>query len=53
MFLFAFSDNITIIIYSTLVSYALITLMTKLTNLTNAIRNIFGKAEEQLKKKKN
>ena len=53
MFLFSFSDNITIIIYSTLLSYALITLMTKLTNSTNAVRNIFGKEEVKLKKKKN
>ena len=52
LFLFAFSDNITIIIYSTLVSYFLITLMTKLTNSTNAIRNIFRKEEEKIKSNK-
>ena len=53
LFLFAFSNNLTIIIYSTLVSYFLITIMTKLTNSSNAIRNIFRKEEEKIKLKKN
>ena len=52
LFLFAFSNNLTIIIYSTLVSYFLIVVMTKLTNSTNAIRNIFRKEEEKIKLQK-
>ena len=53
LFLFSFSNNLTIIIYSTLVSYFLITVMTKLTNSSNAIRKIFRKEEEKIKSKKN
>ena len=53
LFLFAFSNNLTIIIYSTLVSYFLITIMTKLTHSSNSIRNIFRKEEEKMKSKKN
>ena len=53
LFLFAFSNNLTIIIYSTLASYAIITLMTKLTHSSNSIRNIFRKEEEKIKSKKN
>ena len=53
LFLFAFSNNLTIIIYSTLVSYFLITIMTKLTHSSNSIRNIFGKEEQKMKSKKN
>ena len=52
LFLFAFSNNITIIIYSTLISYVLITLMTKLSNTSNAIRKVFRKEEEKIKHKK-
>ena len=52
LFLFAFSNNITIIIYSTLLSYVLITLMTKLSNTSNAIRKVFRKEEEKIKHKK-
>ena len=52
LFLFAFSNNLTIIIYSTLISYFLIVVMTKLTNSTNAIRNIFRKEEEKIKTQK-
>ena len=52
LFLFAFSNNITIIIYSTLISYVLITLMTKLSNTSNAIRKVFKKEEEKIKHKK-
>ena len=53
LFLFTFSNNITIIIYSTLLSFVIITLMTKLTNSANAIRNVFRKEEQKLKDKKN
>ena len=53
LFLFTFSNNITIIIYSTLISYFLLTLLSKLSNSSNAIRNIFRTEEEKLKNNKN
>ena len=53
LFLFAFSSNITIIIYSTLVSYFIITLLSKLSNSTNLIRNLFRKEEEKMIQIKN
>ena len=53
LFLFTFSNNITIIIYSTLLSYFLITFLTKLTNSSNAIRQVFRKEEQKIKKNKN
>ena len=49
IFLLAFSSNITIIIYSTLLSYFLITLLTKLSNSSSAIRNVFREVEEKIK----
>ena len=52
LFLFAFSNNLTIIIYSILVSSFLMILMTKLSNPSKAIRNIFRKEEEKIKFKK-
>ena len=52
IFLFAFSNNITIILYSTLVSYFILTLLSKLSNSSSAIRNIFQKEEEKIKKAK-
>ena len=52
LFLFAFSNNLTIIIYSTLVSSFLMILMTKLSNPSKAIRNIFRKEEKKIKFKK-
>ena len=51
-FLFAFSDNITIIIYSTLLSYILISLLIKLTNSNNSLRNVFINQEEKMSKNK-
>ena len=52
IFLLAFSSNITIIIYSTLLSYFLITLLSKLSNSSNAIRNVFREVEEKIKNNK-
>ena len=49
LFLFTFSNNITIIIYSTLCSYFLITLLSKLSNSSNAIRNVFASVEQKIK----
>ena len=51
-FLFAFSDNITIIIYSTLLCFVLMSLLTKLSNSSNALRNVFAKQEEKFHKNK-
>ena len=53
LFLFTFSDNITIIILSTSVGFILLTLFTKLSNSTNNIREIFQKEEKKLKQDKN
>ena len=52
LFLFTFSNNITIILLSTLLSFILISLISKLSNSTNEIRNVFRKEEEILKKVK-
>ena len=52
LFLFTFSNNITIIIYSTLISSVLMTFLTKLTHSSNAIRNIFRKEEEKIRESK-
>ena len=50
--MFALSNNITIIIYSTLVSYFILTLLSKLSNSSNAIRNVFRKEEEKIQTNK-
>ena len=52
LFLFTFSNNITIIIYSTLLSHFLITLLSKLTNSSNSLRNVFLKVEQKIKTNK-
>ena len=52
VFLFAFSDNITIIILSIFVGFILLTSLAKLSNSTNKIREIFNNEEEKLKKDK-
>ena len=49
IFLFTFSDNITIIILSTFIGFILLNLLGKLSNSTNNIREIFQKEEEKLK----
>ena len=49
LFLFTFSDNITVVFLSTFVGFILLTLLTKLSNLTNAIREVFMKEEEKIK----
>ena len=41
IFIFAVSNNITVILLSTLVGFILLTLFTNLSNSTNAIRNVF------------
>ena len=52
LFLFTFSNNITVIILSTFIGFILLTLFTKLSNSTNAIREIFRNEEEKIKKNK-
>ena len=49
LFLFTFSNNFTIIILSTFLSFILITLISKLSNSTNAIRKVFRNEEEKIK----
>ena len=51
--LFAFSNNILVILLSTLIGFILLTLFIKLSNSTNDIREVFKKEEEKLKKDKN
>ena len=52
LFLFTFSDNITVIILSTFVGFILLTLLAKLSNSTTAICNVFRREEEKIKKNK-
>ena len=52
LFLFAFSNNITVILLSTLVGFFFMTLFTNLSNLTNEIRNVFRNEEKKLMKNK-
>ena len=52
-FLLSFSDNITIIIYSTLLTVVMLFLVTKLSNYENSIRNVFRKEEELIHNNKN
>ena len=52
IFLFAFNNNLTVILLSTLIGFLFLTLFTKLSNSTNSIRNVFMKEEEKLKKDK-
>ena len=51
-FLFAFSNNITVILLSTLVGFFFMTLFTNLSNSTNEMRNVFREEEEKLIKDK-
>ena len=48
LFLFTFSDNITVIIYSTLLCFVLMTLICKLGSCANSIREVFIKEEEKI-----
>ena len=52
LFLFAFSNNLTVIFLSTFIGFILLTLFTKLTNATNDIRDVFRNEEEKLIKNK-
>ena len=52
LILFTLSDNITVILLSTLVGFILLTFFTKLSNSTKEIRDVFKKEEEKLRKDK-
>ena len=52
LFLFTFSNNITIILLSTFIGFILITIFTNLSNSIYTIRNVFRKEEEKIKKNK-
>ena len=52
LFLFAFSNNLTIILLSTLIGFFFMTLFTNLSNATYNIREVFKKEELKLKKNK-
>ena len=53
LFLFTFSNNITVILLSTFTGFILLTLFIKLSNSTNAMREVFQNEEEKIKKQKN
>ena len=52
IFVFAFNNNITVILLSTFIGFILLTLFTKLSNATNDIREVFRNEEEKLKNDK-
>ena len=52
LLLFAFSNNITVILLSTAIGFILLTLFTKLSNSTNEIRRVFKEEEKKLKNDK-
>ena len=52
LFIFAFSNNITVILLSTLVGFILLTLFTNLSNSTKAIRDVFKNEEKKIRKNK-
>ena len=50
LFLFAFSNNITVILLSTLIGFIFVILYIRINNFTNDIREVFRKVEENIKK---
>ena len=52
LFIFALNKNITVILLSTFIGFVLLTLFAKLSNSTNAIREVFKKEEEKMKSNK-
>ena len=52
LLLFAFSNNITVILLSTVIGFILLTLFTKLSNSTNEIRKVFREEEKKIKNNK-
>ena len=52
LFLFTLSNNMTVIILSTLIGFILLTFFTKLSNSIHVIRELFRNEEEKMKKNK-
>ena len=52
LLLFTFNNNLTVILLSTFIGFVLLTLFIKLTNCTNAMREVFQNEEEKMKKDK-
>ena len=52
LFLFALSNNITVVLLSTFIGFVFLTLFTKLSNSTNVLRDVFKKEEEKMKANK-
>ena len=52
LFLFAFSNNITAILLSTLIGFIFVIIYIKMCNCTNSIREVFIKVEEIIKRNK-
>ena len=52
IFIFTFSNNMTVILLSTLVGFFFLTLFTNLSNSTKAIRDIFKNEEKKIRKNK-
>ena len=52
IFLFSLSNNMTVILLSTLVGFLFLTFFTKLSNSTKAIRDVFKEEEKKLEKKR-
>ena len=52
IFIFAFTNNLIVIIISTLIGYAFLTFFNNLNNMTNEIRKIFRKEEQKIKNDK-
>ena len=50
---FAFTNNLIVILLSTLIGYILFIFLANMNNSTNAIRNLFRDEEEKIKKNKN
>ena len=50
---FAFTNNLIVILLSTLIGYAMFILLANLNNSTNQIRNLFKEEEEKIKNNKN
>ena len=53
IFTFGLTNNIVIILLSTLIGYVILTIFTNLNNATNEIRKLFRAEEEKIKKDKN
>ena len=53
LFIFILSNNMTVILLSTLVGFILLTLFTNLSNTTKAIRDVFKNEEKKIRKNKN